>query len=186
MAKKQYQIKLIYDTREQDTSYVKDIMDNSFDSNGLSICYQERACVKPLGCDISTGDITVEYREVGTEEWLKTSLALELKKSLDLSSSIMVKDNFTRLCSEITRSKQANLDFYFLVTHSFDEIERDLKKLKKFKDTNVEIIFFEAFLKLDAKLRENGYSTMCVGTKNLGKAIRRIIKLHIRKITSKK
>lgn len=182
MAKKVIECLLIIDSREQDTYYLKDVLDkdDTIGSDKIIIKNSIVECVKPLDCKVSTGDIGLKWRYQGEIEWNDTKLAIELKKGLDMATSIMVKDNFNRLCKEVERARESDLDFYFLHTHNFTEIEKELKRLKKFKDSNIEVIYFESLLKFDKILRENGYSTICTGKENLGLAIRRIVKNYIK------
>ena len=173
-------IKYIVDTREQDTYYVKDILDQRLNKDGICIKDTEVKTCKPLGCRLSVGDGTVEYRLHGSEdEWIKTKFCLELKKK-DLFSSIYTKASFERLMNEIDRAKENDLYFIFVATQSIDEVIKEINKIPRLKNTNAEITFFENFMKLQEKLRDCGFLYVTSGRNGLAFTIRRLIKRYVK------
>ena len=144
----------------------------------------EKQCVKPLGCEEgqSTGDLTIEYRiKDSNSEWIKSNLAIELKKSTDAFSSLYMKANRDRLFLELDRGKKYGLDFYFIVTDSLSELTKKIHKIAKFRNSNVENTHFDMMLKLDDKLRECGFNGVIVSGNDLTWCIKRVIKHHIKK-----
>lgn len=182
MAKNNIDVKIIVDTREQDTSYVKGLVDVRVGKDGIKFKEVEVKCVKPIGSEKSTGDITIEYRIKDSDgEWIKTNLSIELKKASDAFTSLYTKANRERLFKEIDRAKVDNLDFYFIITDDLTNISNIIKKIPKFRNTNVNISYFDYYLKLDEKLRDNGFNAPIISGKDLSWCIKRVIKHHINK-----
>lgn len=180
--KQDIEIKLVYDSRENDTSYLKDILDSRISKDGIKFVKIEKQCVKPDGCYISTGDITIEYRiKDSNSEWIKSKLAIELKKSLDMFSSLYMKANRDRLFDELSRAKEYGLDFYFVASDSLSELTKKIHKVPKFRNSNVENTHFDMMIKLDDKLRECGFNGVITSGSDLAWCIKRIIKHHIKK-----
>lgn len=177
--KKDLSINLCVDTREKDTSYVKDVLDERLNKDGTCIKFTEVKTCKPLGCKTSTGDLTIEIKTHNSdEEWTKTNLCIELKKN-DLFSSLYTKASFDKLMREIDRAKEYNLDFVFVSTHSIEDVIKDINKIPRFKNSNAEIIFFENFMKLQEKLRDCGFLYVTTGKNKLAFGIRRLIKRYV-------
>ena len=178
----QLEVRLIVDSRESDLYYVNDVLDKRISKDGIKIsCYEIKTC-KPLGCNISTGDIGIEIREYGTDnEWIPTNFCLELKKRNDLMSSIYSKTNRDRLFNELSRSYEAKLDFTFVSTHSIEEIIKGISKIPRLRNTNAEVGFFDNFIKLQDELNKYGYNYITSGDKALSWVIRRLIKNYIKK-----
>lgn len=175
-------VMLVVDSREKTTDYIKDIIDKRRSSDGIKIVDYKVEAVKPLGCKTSTSDITIEFQFDGEEEWFKTKFAVELKKGTDIYQSLSTKASKERLFNELDRSKEAECDFYFLVTDDVETINKLIKKIPKFRNTNADITHFDNFMKLQEKLLELGYTgVIATGKNELGYVIRRLIKYHIKK-----
>lgn len=179
-------IKIIYDTREKNTEYIdKFEVDKRRRKDGTKIIEVERNTVKPLGATKSTGDLTYEYR-IDDGEWIKSSLSIELKRDLDMFTSIYTKTNYDRLIREITRAKEYDLDFYFISDTPIDLLVEKVKKMesnpriKKIK-YNSNIIFLNKYLKLNEDIVDIGYKQgiLCSG-KDVWSLIRRLIKNNLK------
>ena len=186
LRKKKYdvEVKVLIDNKEKDISYIKELIDGKITKDGIKIVETEKQCVKPLGCEEgqSTGDLTIEYRiKDSNSEWIKSNLAIELKKSTDAFSSLYMKANRDRLFLELDRGKKYGLDFYFIVTDSLSELTKKIHKIAKFRNSNVENTHFDMMLKLDDKLRECGFNGVIVSGNDLAWCIKRVIKHHIKK-----
>ena len=173
---------IVQDSREKDTYYIKDMLDQRRGKDGIKFTDVKVEAVKPLGCKTSTGDLTFEFQFDGEEEWQKTKFVVEIKKSLDLTSSITNKANFDRLCRELERGKEANLDFYFISTSDVETINKELSKVPRFRNTNMDTVGFEKYIDLQNKLTELGFCGVIVsGRQGLAWVLRRLIKIHIKK-----
>ena len=185
--KKELEILLLVDNREQDRSYISGILDSRINKDGIKISEVEYCTVKPLDintglpCKTSTGDISIMFREKGSNsEWIPTNLSLEIKKKLDLFSSLYTKDNRVRLELEIDRAKDYGLDFYFICDNSLADTISQIKKVPKLKMTNCEVTHFDQLINLNRKLNECGFDGLIVSGKELSWTIRRLIKLFIK------
>ena len=173
---------IVQDSREKDTYYIKDMLEQRRGKDGIKFTDVKVEAVKPLGCKTSTGDLTFEFQFDGEEEWQKTKFVVEIKKSLDLTSSITNKANFDRLCRELERGKEANLDFYFISTSDVETINKELSKVPRFRNTNMDTVGFEKYIDLQNKLTELGFCGVIVsGRQGLAWVLRRLIKIHIKK-----
>ena len=173
---------VIQDSREKDTYYIKDMLDQRRGKDGIKFTEFRVEAVKPLGCKNSTGDLSFEFQFDGEEEWQKTKFVVEIKKSLDLTNSITNKTNFDRLCRELERGKEANLDFYFVSTSDVETINKELSKVPRLRNTNMDIVGFEKYIDLQNKLTELGFCGVIVsGRQGLAWVLRRLIKIHIKK-----
>ena len=173
---------VIQDSREKDTYYIKDMLDQRRGKDGIKFTEFRVEAVKPLGCKTSTGDLSFEFQFDGEEEWQKTKFVVEIKKSLDLTNSITNKANFDRLCRELERGKEANLDFYFVSTSDVETINKELSKVPRLRNTNMDIVGFEKYIDLQNKLTELGFCGVIVsGRQGLAWVLRRLIKIHIKK-----
>ena len=185
--KKNIAIKIIVDTREQDVSYIKDCLDSRIGKDGIKIESYEIATVKPLDvntgepCKTSTGDITIMYREKDTDnEWKLSNLAVELKKNLDILSSLLNASNRERLQAECLRAKEYGLDFYFITTNSLDDTIKQIAKVPKLRATNCEVTHFEQLCDYNKLLADSGHNPIIVSGKSLAWSIRRVIKRHVK------
>ena len=185
--KKSLEVCLQIDNREQDTDYVKGILDSRVNKDGIKITQVEYCTVKPLDkntgqpCKVSTGDISIKIRELGTDnEWIQTNLAIECKKNLDEFSSLYSKDSRTRLEAEVLRAKDYGLTFYFICTNSLSDTIAQIKKVPKLKTTNCEVTHFEQLINFNRFLQEQGFDGIIISGKELAWTIRRLIKLYIK------
>ena len=175
-------VRLLQDSREKDTYYMKDILDQRRGKDGIKFTEVKVEAVKPLGCKTSTGDLGFEFQFDGEEEWYKTKFVAELKKSLDLTSSITNKANFDRLKLELDRAKNAGLDFFFICTEDVETINKSISKVPRLRNTSMDVVSFEKFVELQNKLTELGFSGVIVSGKGgLAWVLRRLIKIHIKK-----
>lgn len=166
------------DTREQNTKYVNDIkIDKRRNKDGSKIIDIEYCTVKP-NTRLSTGDISFKYRKSELEEWTQSSFCIELKKGMDMFSSIYTASNYKRLCAEIDRAKEDNVDFYFVSTDDFEKINKSILKLRKFNE-NACKIYFDKYLKLNEYLNSQGYLGILTSGNDLGFIIRRLIKRYV-------
>ena len=173
---------VIQDSREKDTYYIKDMLDLRRGKDGIKFTEIRVEAVKPLGCKTSTGDLSFDFQFDGEEEWQKTKFVVEIKKSLDLTNSITNKTNFDRLCRELERGKEANLDFYFVSTSDVETINKELSKVPRLRNTNMDTVGFEKYINLQNKLTELGFCGVIVsGRQGLAWVLRRLIKIHIKK-----
>jgi len=181
-AKKQdIDVKLIIDSREQDISYIKNVLDKRVGVDGIKIKEYEVKAVKPNNCHTSTGDITIEIKVKDSKmEYIPTKLCIELKKSGDNFSSLYLKTNKDRLFNEIKRANEYDLDFYFIITDDFTETINRIKKIPKFAKGNVENSYFEAYFKLEDELIANNFRSPIISGKDLAWTIRRVIKRFIK------
>lgn len=181
MPKNNIEVKVIIDTRERDISYLKDLLDVRIKKDGIKLKESEVKTCKPDGCKLSTGDITIEYRiKDSDEEWIKTKLCIELKKGGDNFSSIYLKANRDRLFREIGRAKEYGLDFYYVILDDMTETSKKIKKIPKFRNKNVNVTYFNNYLKLEDELRNNGFRSPIISGNDLAWTIKRIIKQHIK------
>ena len=185
--KKDIEIKLLCDNREQDRTYIKDILDSRINKDGIKITQVEYCTVKPIDtntgepCKISTGDLSIVFRELGTDnEWIGTNLSIEVKKNLDEFSSLYSKENRERLEAEVLRAKTYGLNFYFVCTNSLGDTISQIKKVPKLKTTNCEVTHFEQLIKFNRFLQEQGFDGIIISGKELSWTIRRLIKLYIK------
>ena len=178
-------VKIIYDTREQDVGYIKYIkLDRRRGKDGVKFISCERALCKPHGCTMSTGDVTYAWKLKDDSEWIQSSFSIELKKGMDLFSSLYTKPNFDRLKNEIDRASVAELDFYFVVTDSLYQTRKSLVKLKKV-GRNADTIYFGKLLELDRYLSKNNFNGIITTGRSgdtLGFTIRRLIKASVKKL----
>lgn len=178
--KQDLEVLLCYDTKEKDTSYVKDVLDKKINKDGIKISESLRTTCKPLGCRISTADITIMYKiKDSKDEWIPTNFAIERKCGMDLFSSLYTASNRDRLFLELDRCKEANLQFIFVSTDSIEDIMKGISNIPKFKNTNAEVTFFENFMKLQEKLNELGFLYVTTGKNGFAFTIRRLIKRFI-------
>lgn len=180
MAKK-YDIDVlcVIDSRENDLSYIQPLLDSEPTKDGISFIGYRIEAVKPKGSKYSTGDLTILYRKNGTEEWLETNLAIELKKGLDVFSSIYTKENRDNLYLEIDRASAYGLDFYFLATYHFTDVSKKVNNLPLLKGKHAESVYFKELIKLNKKLTQEGFDAIITTGDNLAFCIKRIIKKHI-------
>ena len=175
-------VRLLQDSREKDTYYMRDILDQRRGKDGIKFTEVKVEAVKPLVCKVSTGDLGFEFQFDGEEEWYKTKFVAELKKSLDLTSSITSKANFDRLKLELERAKNAELDFFFICTEDVETINKSISKVPRLRNTSMDVVSFEKFVELQNKLTELGFSGVIVSGKGgLAWVLRRLIKIHIKK-----
>lgn len=180
--KKDIEVTWIIDSREQDIKYTKDLVDSRISKDGIKFVGIETRAVKPNGCKVSTGDVTIVYREKDSNsEWIETSFCLELKKTTDVFSSLYMANNRDRLFAEIDRAKENELDFYFIVTDDFGSINKAIQKIPKFRNTNAHNTHFENVMKLQEKLHECGFNGILTSGSDLSWLIRRLAKYHIKK-----
>ena len=180
--KKDIEVTWIIDSREQDIKYTKDLVDSRIGKDGIKFVGIETRAVKPNGCKVSTGDVTIVYREKDSNsEWIETSFCLELKKTTDVFSSLYMANNRDRLFAEIDRAKENELDFYFIVTDDFGSINKAIQKIPKFRNTNAHNTHFENVMKLQEKLHECGFNGILTSGSDLSWLIRRLAKYHIKK-----
>ena len=181
MSKKRVDIEvlIIVDSREVDLSYVKPLVESEPTKDGIEFVGYRIEAVKPKGCKYSTGDLTILYRKKGTEEWLETNLAIELKKGLDMFSSIYTKKNRDNLYLEIDRASAYGLDFYFLITDHVADISKKVNNLPLLKGKHAESVYFKELLKLNKKLTQEGFDAVITTGDDLAFCIKRIIKKHI-------
>lgn len=181
-AKKQaIDVKVVIDSREQDTSYVEDLLDSRVGKDGIKFKEIEIKAVKPNNCKTSTGDITIEVKIKDSKmDYIPTKLCIELKKSGDNFSSIYLKSNFDRLAKEIGRAKEYDLDFYFIITDDMTATSKKIKRIPKFRNTNVNNTYFEKYMKLEDELSANGFRSPIISGSDLAWVIKRVIKRHIK------
>ena len=180
--KKDIEVTWMIDSREQDIKYTKDLVDSRIGKDGIKFVGIETRAVKPNGCKVSTGDVTIVYREKDSNsEWIETSFCLELKKTTDVFSSLYMANNRDRLFAEIDRAKENELDFYFIVTDDFGSINKAIRKIPKFRNTNAHNTHFENVMKLQEKLHECGFNGILTSGSDLSWLIRRLAKYHIKK-----
>lgn len=181
MAKKKYPIDIliIVDSREKDISYLKPIITSEPTKDDISFTGYRIEAVKPKGCKYSTGDLTILYKRKGADEWLETNLAIELKKGLDVFSSIYTKENRDNLYLEIDRASAYGLDFYFLITDHFTDISKKVNNLPLLKGKHAESVYFKELIKLNKKLTQEGFDGIITTGDDLAFCIKRIIKKHI-------
>lgn len=186
--KSEIDVKIIYDTREQDIGYIKYIkLDKRRSKDGIKIISCERAICKPHGCLKSTGDLTYMYKLKGSDEWIQSSFAIELKKGMDLFSSLYTKENFVRLKKEIDRAVDAKLQFFFVVTDSVYQTRKGLDKVKKVS-RNADTIYFGKLLELNKYLTKSGFDSIITTGRSkdtLAFCIRRLVKDNIKKMKLK-
>ena len=70
--KKDILVKYVIDSREKDTSYTKDLVDQRISKDGIKFIEIETKAVKPNGCKVSTGDITIEIKAKDDENLNET------------------------------------------------------------------------------------------------------------------
>ena len=178
----EFDIKVIFDTRERDLSYIGEV-DSRRRKDGTKIIEIERKTCTPLGCKKSTADITFEYR-VDSGEWIKTPFAIEIKKGQDLVSSISSKPKYDRLIREMQRVKEANLDFYFVCDTDIGELVKELKKLENNPRNKIRrgtyITFVDKYFKFNNELVAFGCIEGILICGDLWFLIRRLIKKHIK------
>lgn len=178
-------IKIIYDTREKDLKFLDTIeIDKRRRKDGTKIIEIEQKTVKPRGVAKSTGDITYEYR-IEDGKWIKSNLAIEIKKSLDIFQSTYLKASYDRLIREVTRAKEGGLDFYFICDSDITLIVNKIKKLENIKSNrvpyNAHITFINKFLKLNKDMAKLGFVEGVLVSSDLGLLIRRLVKNNITK-----
>ena len=185
--KKDLEILLLVDNREQDRSYINGILDSRINKDGIKISEVEYCTVKPLDintglpCKTSTGDISIMFREKGSKsEWIPTNLAIECKKNLDEFSSMYSKDSRTRLEAEVLRAKEYGLKFYFVCTNSLGDTIAQIKKVPKLKTTNCEVTHFDQLINFNRFLQKQEFDGIIISGKELSWTIRRLIKLFIK------
>lgn len=186
--KKEIDIKVVYDTREKDISYIRHIkLDKRRGKDGIKFISCERAICKPLDCVISTGDITYAWKLKDDSEWTQSPFSIEIKKGMDLFSSLYSKSNFDRLKREIDRAEASKIGFYFLVTDSIYQTRKGLEKVKKV-GRNADTIYFGKLLELNKYLTNSGFDSIITTGKSkdtLAFCIRRLIKDSVKKLKLK-
>jgi len=194
MAKDIIDIILLVDTREQDLGYINSIeFDKRRKSDGVKIVGYEIVTIKPRGVKVSTGDISYKYK-VNEGDWINSNLSIEIKKGMDLMSSIYTKASYDRLIREIQRAKDAQLDFYFISDTDITSMVSYIKKLepdfsrfgksalKKSKlKANSNVLFVEKYLQLNNDLKEFGYNGIMCSGKDIWILIKRLIKNNLKK-----
>lgn len=171
-------LRVIIDTRERDLKYVEHILKNSKDKENITLNNYKIATCRPLGCRLSTGDITYEY-SIDNINWFPTSFAIELKKGMDLFSTLW--SNYPRFKEELERAKSLET-FYIIHDYTYNEIITEVarKILKGFSNNEYSI---EGFTKQYINLCITN-AVICTGKDSkqisLGKCIRRMIKEHFK------
>ena len=181
--KKDILVKYVIDSREKDISYTKDLLDQRISKDGIKFVEIETKAVKPNGCKVSTGDITIEIKAKDDEnsEWKETTFCLELKKKNDIFGSLYTADSRNRLFAEIDRCKEYGLELYFICTDDFGDINKIIQKIPKFRNSNVHNTHFENVMKLQEKLLYSGYQGILTSGSDLAWLIRRLAKYYIKK-----
>ncbi len=179
--KKDIECVWLIDSREKDTKYVKDLIDSRIGKDGIKFIGHEVVTFKPKGCKVSTGDCGFKFRERGSNsEWIETTFCCEIKRSTDAFSSLHLADNRRRIQEEINRAKDNGLDFYFIVTDDFENINKAILKIPRFRNTNTHNTNFENFMKLQEMLLDGGFIGSLVSGADLPWLIRRLAKKHIK------
>jgi len=177
-----FDIKVIVDTREKDLSYIGEV-DKRRRQDGTKIIEVEVKTCTPLNCKKSTSDITFEYKIDGGD-WNKTSLAIEVKKGMDLVQSLSTVSKRDRLIREVQRAIDADLDFYFIGDTDVGKLVADLKKLEGNPRNKIRrgsyINFLDQYLKFNNTLVEMGFPEGIIICSDLWFIIRRLIKKHIK------
>lgn len=167
------EVKIVIDSKEKITDWLDDFeFDKTYKSDKVMISSYEQRCVKPLGCSVSTSDLTIEYRLEGNKEWQKTKLATEIKRKGDLVNTLY--SNMKRFKEELKRAEEAELEFYFLHDWDFEDARNHIKKLQAMKkmgyNTRPEITFESNYIHVSKRA-----NCICCG-RYFADAIRRIIK----------
>jgi len=166
------------DTREKNTKYINDILiDKRRNKDGVKIIDVEYDTVKP-NTSVSTGDVSFKYNIEGTDEWIQSSFCIELKKGMDMFSSIYTKANFDRLKKEIDRAYEDKVDFYFVSTNNIEELNKLIMKVRRFNESSCKI-FFDKYIELNKYLASKGYCGVITSGEIIPYVIRRLIKKHI-------
>lgn len=166
------------DTREKNTSFINNIIiDKRRNKDGVKIVDVEYTTVKP-NTRVSTGDVSFKYRIDDGVDWIQSSFCIELKKGMDMFSSIYTKANFDRLKLEIDRAYNGNVDFYFVSTKNIEELNRMIVKLRRFNENTCKI-FFDKYIELNKYLSSKGYCGIITSGEIIPYVIRRLVKKHI-------
>ena len=165
------------DSREQITTLLKTLkIDKDYSSDGIKICEVVQSCVKPLGCAVSTGDITIQVRKENQKMFEPTKFCVENKRNGDLVSTLY--SDMKRFSEEIKRAKDAELDFIILHNWTFDDVKKHIQKLqgmgKMGYNTQPYLTFLNNYLMLSQKV-----NIVCCGN-DWEETIRRLIKIHIK------
>lgn len=185
--KKKIMVKMVFDSREKDTSYLNDFrIDTGYKSDGVWIAtFQVKTpfkCADNKGKEIemSTGDVGYEYSLDGGVTWNKTNLSIELKKESDFITTLTGADSFKRFKNELKRAKDNKLDFYIVYNTSdklIMETERMLEKTKRAFNISKTL--------MDKHLTLLDEGVKIIHTENVARTIRYIIKYHIKKVLRK-
>lgn len=188
MAKHNIDYIILYDTREQDLGYVdglKRLVDKRRKKDGSKFLGVECECVKPLGCTKSTGDISYKYR-IDEGEWMYAPFCIEIKKGMDLFSSIHTKASMERLLREFDRAVESNIDMKFVYS---DDISKMVEKIVKLQGNgfrkgklrpNSDVTFMGRFAKLLEELESRSIKHYCCGS-NIAYTVRRLVKDDLKK-----
>ncbi len=171
-------LRIVIDTREKARDYLLPdyLIDNRRNKSGAKIVSIIEGTVRPKGVTKSTGDITLEYRFDGEKEWLKTSIAIEIKRSSDLFGTLY--SNKKRFREELKRADEAGLDFWIIHDHDFTTHKKYVDSLMAKGLTRKG--GFEAFGEAYLELVEEGRKIVVVSDSKKGTAIaiRRVLKRH--------
>ena len=189
------EIQIVFDSRENNIDYLKYLLDSRITKDGIKFVECVKECVKPLDkntglpCKISTTDLTFRYREKDSNsEWINVPFGIELKKKLDIFSSLYLKKNRDNLYFELQRCVDYGISLYFISTNSYYDTLKQLKEIKKFNNpkssTNIINTHFEQLTEFTKKLSDSGYGSIIISgnsTEMLAWTIKRCIKHYIAK-----
>ena len=174
--KRQLEVKIILDSREQDETLLTSIkLDKKYGSDKIKICEIEKKCFKALGCKTSTGDLGIEVRFEGEVKWRKTKLSIELKRRSDIVNTLY--SSFKRFKNELARADENNLDFWILHDFGFNEVQEHIKKLQVMRKMSYKTQPYYTYLENYLNVARQ-YGLVCCSD-NFESTIRRIIKKHI-------